>query len=373
MWVDVPIPEDLLHLFAKTLSGPFDLTINHWDPAHLEIRKEARGMTRCAVAWSMWEFSPAPAAVEMLGEDGQSYLAEPKSGLEPHCENLDTMTDRLSMFDLFLGYDQVTLDCFAPYLPEHTVPAVLQGGYESGEWRPVERDWSDDADFMFGQHGALNRRKQVWLVIQAFNELKHERGREFAGAKLGIHSMTPGVFPELNKIMERQRVKVWMDAWDHQTLLDYYQACHCLLYPSMGEGKNLPALEFQSTGGVVAGTNYAGHTGWMNPEYSYPLDYELKPLLPERPDAAHCAIVSKEHLKDTMWHIYTHRAEAREKGLTASRTIPAMCDWNVVVKNLFERIRHNVPHNGELIWSMAQACRRDAAEAERKELLRMFA
>lgn len=59
-WVDVPIPKDLLPLFGKTLQAPFDLLINHWDPQHLFITREARQCARVAVGWTMWEFSPPP-------------------------------------------------------------------------------------------------------------------------------------------------------------------------------------------------------------------------------------------------------------------------------------------------------------------------
>jgi hypothetical protein len=74
-----------------------------------------------------------------------------------------------------------------------------------------------------------------------------------------------------------------------------------------------------------------------------------------------------------MWHVYTHRAEAKEKGLIASRTIPAMCDWSVVVRSLFERLRDSGVHNGEMLWAMAQSCKRDADAADREAALRLFA
>src|SRR5882724_3081623 len=59
-WVDVPIPRDLLPLFGRELRPPFDLLINHWDPAHLGITRGARQCSRVAVAWTMWEFANGP-------------------------------------------------------------------------------------------------------------------------------------------------------------------------------------------------------------------------------------------------------------------------------------------------------------------------
>ena len=72
----------------------------------------------------------------------------------------------------------------------------------------------------------------------------------------------------------------------------------------------------------------------------------------DKPWAAHDARVSVEHLKDVIWHIYTHRGEAREKGELASRVIPQMCDWPVVVENLFRR--ENIPHVNSTHFSVEE-------------------
>lgn len=368
VWLDVPIPPDLMPLFGKTLEGPFDLTINHWSPDMLGMRPEAREMTRCAVAWTMWEFCNAPGPVVMKRRDGTEYTAKPKSGLVPHCGHRDTLRKRLELFDLVLGYDDVTMGALSHYIPATrgkggppVAQAVLQGGYESGEWNQSQRDWFSE-DFMFCMHGALNNRKCAWTAVQAFTALKHEHKEEFAGAKLGLHSLVPGLFPEMNEVFKDQRLKVFMEPWDHDTLQQFYDSSHCLLAPSRGEGKNLPALEFMTTGGVVAATDFGGHRNWLRDDYAYPLSYELRPTYPARPDAAHDARVSVEHLKDTMWHIFTHRAEARQKGELAAKTIPAMCDWSVVVESLFRSIRDNCPHNGQLIYDLAMSCRQDSRE-----------
>jgi hypothetical protein len=72
-----------------------------------------------------------------------------------------------------------------------------------------------------------------------------------------------------------------------------------------------------------------------------------------------------EHLKDVLWHIYTHRGEAREKGRLASDIIPKMCDWPVVLENLFRRIRDTVQGPGPAIYDLAMGCRRHDDEEPR--------
>jgi glycosyltransferase involved in cell wall biosynthesis len=347
-WVDVPVPHDLLPLLGKQLDPPFDLLINHWDPSNLFITPEARQCARMAVAWTMWEFAPDPV-------NGQS-------GLIPICKNRSSLRKRLKWFDLVLGYDQVTMASLDPYIPKHVAKGVLLGGYESADWKFARRDWH--GEFMFGMHGALNNRKQPFMVLEAFRRLKSEHPEEFAGARLAFHTMTPPLFPELTPLLEQYRIKVFFEAWDHDTLQKFYEATHCLVYPSHGEGKNVPALEHMTTGGVVIHTNYGGPEQWLREDLAYPLDYEMVPLpLRGNPEhGPHWAQPSMDDLMATMWHVFTHRDEARLKGELASRVIPAQLDWAKVCEDLFRRIRDLCPHNGELIYNLAYACRRDVRQ-----------
>lgn len=389
-WVDVPIPADLLPLFGKTLVGPFDLLITHWDPEHLEITRGARQMSRVAVAWSMWEFAGSPEGAihacdehikEFPGKMGLADCPECKPvkypGLYPHCNRIedsfdddgnsrhDGMASRLQWFDLVLGYDQVSLDCLAPYISRQSHGGILQGGYDSGDWKHIDRDWHGER-FQFMMHGALNDRKQPWLTIQAFQQLKFEHPEEFAGARLALHTNTPGtLFPELNKPFENTGIKIYVDTWDAPTLREFYAAAHCLVAPSRGEGKNLPALEFMTTGGVVAATNFGGHTGWIGSDWAYPLDYRLDSTFGDQPWAAQDAKVDIQHLADVMWHIFTHRDEAKRKAELAERLIPQMCDWKVVVEKLFQRIRDEVPGPGPQVYDAAMACRVEEEEVGR--------
>lgn len=381
MWLDVPIPRDLLPLFGRELVGPFDLLINHWDPGHLVITREARAMSRVAVGWSMWEFaSPADGPGSGTGtdrlpcppQDGTLPVTIPAgrvSGLVPMCEDRDKLRESWQWFDLVLGYDEVSAAAFETYLAPHVKSGVLQGGYDSRAWKRTERHWFGER-FGFIMHGALNNRKQPWVAIEAFTALKHEQPG-FAGATLALHTSAPGlIFPELNGPFEDLRIRVFVEAFSKATLDDFYASAHCLLAPSRGEGKNLPALEFQTTGGVVAATNFGGHKQWLSGDWAYPLDYTLTPTFEAYPWAAHDAKVSVAEMKRVMWDIYTNRAEARRKAGLAAEMIPKMCDWPVVLENLFRRIRDTVTDRGvgPQVYDLAMGCRREA-EAEGQPLL----
>jgi hypothetical protein len=366
-WLDVPIPKDLLHLFTKPLQAPFDLTINHWDPANLNIEEPARRATGLAVAWTMWEFSPAPgpATIMKWAKDGKSKVpveVQPKPGaLYPLCRNRGSFTKRMKWYDLLLGYDPVTMSALEPLLPPGLPRGILLGGYDAENWRPVQRDWFGD-QFGFAMHGALNNRKQPYLVLQSHLELREEDEDYRKQARLSFHTTMPPLFPELNEILssgEDRRVRVFMDTWDDATLKQFYAANHCLVYPSQGEGKNVPCLEFMSTGGTVIHTKRGGPEMWLNEGVGYELPFTLRPVIGKHPDGAHSARVELADLKRVMLHVFRNRGEARQKGELASQVIPRQLDWPVVVSDLFRRIRDLCGRQGEILWNMSQECHRD--------------
>lgn len=375
-WLDVPIPRDILPLFNKTLVAPFDLLINHWDPEHLRIDRAVRGCVRVAVAWTMWEFAPPIPGVKKPcarhAREGMQHglLSCEKckvpvaSGLTGFRAGQGSLKERLRWYDMVLGYDDISLSALVPYIPPKVAGQVLQGGFDSADWPLVPRDW-DEENFGFAMHGQLGSRKCPWTTVEAFSKLKFEKGEAFAPARLSLHTITPGhIFPELNVPWEPLRMRVYCEAFDQPTLKKFYAAHHVLVAPSRGEGKNLPALEFQASGGVVTGTNFGGHTQWMGGDWAYPLDYTLQPTFGDKPWAAQDARVSVDHLAETMWHIYTHRQEARLKAERAREHVIKTCDWSVVVENLFRRVRDTVSSNkvGAQVYDKAMRCRKPSVE-----------
>jgi glycosyltransferase involved in cell wall biosynthesis len=322
---------------------------------------------------TMWEFSPATEPAEVMryprgakpGDPKVPVKVQPKvGGLYPICKNRSTFTRRMKWYDLVLGYDPVSLAAIEPLLPDHVKRGILLGGYDSQNWRPVERDWHGD-QFGFAMHGALNNRKQPYLVLQAHLELRDEHPDYAEQARLSFHTTIPPLFPELNEILNKagdQRVRIFYDTWDDATLKQFYAANHCLVYPSQGEGKNVPCLEFMSTGGTVIHTKRGGPQMWLNEDVGYEVPFVLRPVVPKYPDGCHSARVDLAELKRVMLHVFRNRGEARQKGELASRLIPQQLDWEVVVSDLFRRIRDLCGHQGEIIYNAAMADRQRAQE-----------
>lgn len=328
-----PLPQDIADLFTKKLVAPFDLTIHHVDPGRLEITRETRHASDVAIAWSMWEYSSFD-----------------------NLKQKRTLRSRLKPYDALIGYDQVTAECFKPYMrkPTKNIPVqglgIVQGGFEPGRWPTVERDWFSER-FGFIMLGQLHERKDPFVAIQAFQELKEEFP-EFAPAELHLKTNVGGLHP----LMEEwcPGLKIHYATWSEDTVRDFYAANHVLLSPSRGEGKNMPALEFQSTGGAVIATNWAGHQQWLNPEYSYPLDYVLRPVSGQWGEKCMNARASKEHLKELMLHVFRNRAEVKRKGELAAQSISAQCSWDTVIHRLFQQLRTVLPDDkGERLYAKA--------------------
>ncbi len=331
-----PLPPEVAALLVKPLEPPFDLIIQHTDPGQMELSNGARRAADVTVGWTMWE----------------------SLGLQ-NLNSRRTLRKRLRNFDILAGYDHVTRESFAPYCkPWGQYPKIeqitIQGGFDASYWKPVQRDWNSER-FGFCMVGQLHDRKDPFLAIQAFQELKEEHPVEFEPAELHLKNQLRNLHPAMEQWIPKLRVHY--ANWPKDVLYDFYAAQHVLLAPSRGEGKNLPCLEFMSTGGTAIATNWGGHQMWMSKEYAYPLDYSLKPFSGEdRHKECLQARASKDHLKELMLHVFRNRSEVRTKGQNASVIIPQMCSWDVVVENLFRQIGDHLPGKGERVRDLFNSC-----------------
>lgn len=305
--VQTPLPMEVAELLTKRLEPPFDLLLHHVDPAQLGLTPAAEKNSEVTVAMTMWEMTSLD-----------------------NCENESTLKRRLQDYDLVVGYDSVSTGALTPYIT--TDYATVQGGYWPQRWRQAQRDWNSKT-LRFCMVGALGPRKNPFVAIEAFRELREERPDldielHLKTNTLGLHSKMEEWIPGL---------KVYYETWPEEVLYDFYRNQHVLISCSRGEGKNMPALEFLSTGGTVIATNWGGHTQWLGPAIGYPLKYKLEPITKAMPNCL-WAEADKNHLKDLMLHAATHRDELQAKGDFAAQLIPEMCSWPRVIDRLMERV-----------------------------------
>lgn len=325
--VSAPLPPSVAQILTKRLVAPFDLLIHHADPTQLSITPEARKSAKVTVGWTMWEYTTLD-----------------------NCHGRSKFRKNYRDYDVIFGYDAVSTAALAPYSDR---VSTLQGGFWPDAWSPAERDWTGDR-FGFCMVGALHQRKDPFVAIQAFQELKEEYPEEFEGAELHLKTNVPGLHSAMQEWVPKLRVHY--SVWPEEVLHAFYLSQHCLLAPSRGEGKNVPALEFLSTGGTVIATNFGGHQQWLSSEYAYPLDHILVAESPQTPNCK-SARASKQHLKELMLHVYRNRAEARRKGAIAADIIPSICGWAAVMDRLFLKIAEQVPGAGEQLLHRARVLR----------------
>jgi glycosyltransferase involved in cell wall biosynthesis len=325
--VDAPLPEDIAILLTKRLEAPFDLIHHHIDPAQLGLLDEERRAAKITVAHTMWEYD------SLKNLKGRSKLKK-----------------AMRNYDLLLGYDQVTVDAFKPYLSDKTIGAVLQGGYLPENWPKVEKDWFSNR-FGFCMTGMLHERKDPFVTIMAFKELKEEYTEEFEPAELHLKTQVPGLHSAMEQWVPKLRVHY--DSWPEDVLKQFYSMQHVLCAPSRGEGKNMPALEFQSMGGAVIATNWGGHTGWLSNEYAYPLNYTLMPL--DGNPYVKNARADTAHMKELMLHTFRNRAEVKKKADLAAEIIPQTMSWDTKINQLYRKIAELIPGRGQDLYNKSLA------------------
>ena len=291
-----PLPYAALRPLSRPYEPPFHLAIVHLDPFMLHIPVGVRATSARVVGWTMWEFE------SLAGRRGSSRRQ---------------IRRNLDWFDGVYAYDEVSKKAIQKYVPDNCQLEVLQGGYDASEWEWLPRDWS--GVFRYCMVGALHKRKAPEKAVQAFLELQEEHGAAF-NAELHLKTVDvklPEWWGEHPGIVTYDRI------WEHDRMEKFYQNCHVYLAPSIGEGKNLPALEAQTTGMAAIASNFGGHTGWLDPGYSYPLQVERKRYFRKGVGAN----ASVSHLKELMWYAYTHREEVRKKGMLASEIVRHEMDW----------------------------------------------
>lgn len=308
--VQPPLPPPVAAMLTKPIEPPYDLLLNHADPESLGLSEGERRSATKRVAWTMWEFTDLGA---------QFDVAFGPSGLER------TIEDRLDSYDTVLVYDDVTEQALG--LRTKRPLAKLQGGYFADDWKDApKRDWS--GTFRFCMVGALHARKNPWVAVEAFKRLK-ARHPDW-DVELHMKTNVQTLHPQMEEAYPG--LKIHYETWPQRRMLDFYSSCHCLLAPSWGEGKNLPALEAQTTGMPVIATNFGGHAEWMDTVEAWSVKYGLEAHDPEH--RMYSARADAEHLTDLMEHAYLNREEARQKGELAAKTIPAMLDWSRVIQRL---------------------------------------
>ncbi|MDF2668226.1 MAG: hypothetical protein K0R67_532 [Paenibacillus sp.] len=186
---------------------------------------------------------------------------------------------------------------------------------------PIPKD-----TFKFLSIFQLCERKGYDLLIKGFlNEFKADEG-----ASLVIKVRSPEETPRLLREMEAHPKPLSQRAPIHiidrmfmpDDLLSLYRACDSFVLPTRGEGWGRPLFEAMLMELPTLGTNWSGQTEYMNKHNSYLIEVEKLTRIQNNPDydmynGHRWAEPSLEDLQKKMRHVFSHRAEARERGRSA--------------------------------------------------------
>lgn len=304
--VTPPLPMPVAQLLVKDLNVDFDYLIHHVDPHSLGLTEGEKRLPAKKIAWTMWEYSGFPAEIA------------------------ETLAERLDGYDLLFVYDEVSAGALRPFAEAAGVPMrVLQGGYFADEYRGdlSQRDWA--GPFRFCMVGQLGPRKNPHVAIRAFEKVREKHPTAELHLKTNVRTLHPA--------MEKHNpgLKIHYELWSPERLQDFYLNSHCYVAPSWGEGKNLPALEAMTTGIPVIYSAIGGHLQWGTSDVGWPVGGTIE----EHEPGLGSLRVDQEALTEAMLEAIESPSETRRKGEVASRLIPAMCDWSVVVRKLLETTR----------------------------------
>jgi len=154
------------------------------------------------------------------------------------------------VFDLATGKDSV----------------VVPLGIDPRFWTYKRRKIGDKIRFC--TTGYMNKRKGIDISVKAYQTVRKDYN-----CSLDIWNVNNAPMPreweEIPdlKIIERPTLKVG--------LREFYYNHDVLLAVSRGEGFNMAAVEFLSSGGSVIGTSWAGQAMWLSENFAYPVKYKM--------------------------------------------------------------------------------------------------
>jgi glycosyltransferase involved in cell wall biosynthesis len=177
---------------------------------------------------------------------------------EKHVENVNTM-DHLIVTSRFQPDIWKKSGCKIPI-------SVLTSGVDTGAFPFVERP--RNGKFKILILGALTGRKNPLGAIRIFQHASQGD----PSWELCIKTRNADGIQEVIKMAEKDpRIKVIMGDNPPSSVVAFYHAYDCLLWPSKGEGCGLPPLEAMSTGMELVCSDNSGMMDFVNNDWCYPI------------------------------------------------------------------------------------------------------
>jgi len=181
-------------------------------------------------------------------------------------------TELFPQYDLIVVPNKANAELFKKYVEPSKV-AVVPLGIDVGKFKYRKRALTGPIKFCM--MGYMSKRKGIDIAIDAFKEVSSKYD-----CYLDIHNTGIRLPEEWYNI---PKCSIVTAPFNPKELLQWYYEHDVMLAVSRGEGYNLPAVEFLSTGGSVVGANFMGQEMWLGSDYAYPINYEIVPVTCKAP------------------------------------------------------------------------------------------
>ena len=190
-----------------------------------------------------------------------------------------------------------------------TIPIHLGGCGFSPEVYNVKPEKKLDNIFRFLFVAVAQGRKGIHELIDCFKELFLNN----TNAKLIIKSNDWGNLKDYD-IHKYDNIKPIYKDYAFNDLCTLYNNCDVFVLPTHGDAFAMPAIEAMACGAACIVTSDTGPATYVTEETGYrikstPFVCGYLPGNQRKPD--------KEHLKELMWHAFTHQDEVKQKGIKA--------------------------------------------------------
>ncbi len=205
---------------------------------------------------------------------------------------------------------------------------ILHHGVDSVRFPYLKR--SRREYFTFGTFGDFSARKGIDVLIRAFRN-------EFAPGE-PVRLVMKGLCLPQEYAVDDPRITFTSGFLTQVELLELLRAMDVFVLPSRGEGFGLCGLEAMATGLPLIATAWGGPSEYLDPEYCYPLQYQL--IDAGGVESNHVRYHGRwaepdyEHLRHLMRWLFEHPDVAAERGKVAADRVRERWDWDRVARQI---------------------------------------
>lgn len=288
-----------------------EIGVEHADDAKVAIHlchpadfKPVPGKKNCL--FTMFESTPVPEIFGQAFQKADLILVPSR-----FCEQLFApMKGKKRMFVNKLGFDEKTF----PY---------------------VERKWTEGDDYQALWLGAPNARKGWPHALYAFTSVF----RDQPWAHLTMKTTTGD---GKGKVEQRDNIVFDSRSYsDVNQLSELYQKAHCFLFPTMGEGFGLTALEALATGCPTIYTNYGGQLDFLDVKWAWPVTYVIDTVDQTDGNPYDGAFADPPKVARAMVEILSDYPAALAKAKLGSDFVHANFTWKHAARQLVKNLERS--------------------------------